>query len=294
MKEKTIDSYRRAISTYFPDLQIRSITFFGEGWANRLCLVNETIIFRFPLDAHSEGQLQSEIRLLPVLAPELPLPIPDYQYVAPTSDAYPYPFVGYPRIPGISIKNAPEALRQAVWWRRPVGKFLTALHRIPVYKVVAAGLNGYQTSQSWRDALAAKHELFERHVFPWLPASQCRSIARYLHASVRDEHMLSFSPVVLHQDFDFHNFLVDLETQQVTGVIDFGMCSIGDPVVDVSPEIRPYYGGEIDPGWDFRRDYYIRTSALEDLLYIFTCEHTLPNIEAVRSRKLSEITRIWS
>ena len=294
MTEQILDQYQQAISAHFPDLPIGSIFLLREGWANRLCLVNHTIVFRFPLDSYSEGQLLREIRLLPVLAPELPLPIPNYTYIAPASEAYPYSFVGYPFIPGISIPQPSEALRQAQWWRPQVGKFLTALHRIPVDRVVATDLEGYQTAQAWRDALATKHEPFARYVFPFLAAWQRKAIARYLNEAIHDERMVAFLPVVLHQDFDFHNFLIDLETQQVTGVVDFGACSIGDPAVDISPEILPYYGGVIDPGWDFRRDYYIRTSALEDLLYICTCEHELPNGESARDRKLLEIERIWS
>ena len=114
-----------------------------------------------------------------------------------------------------------------------------------------------------------------------------------LEKAIDDERMVSFSPVVLHQDFDFHNFLVDLEKQQITGVLDFGSISIGDPAVDISSEVRPYYGGKIDVGWDFRRNYYQRTGALEDLLYIRTCGHDIPNQKAVQDRKLRQIASLW-
>ena len=88
--------------------------------------------------------------------------------------------------------------------------------------------------------------------------------------------------------------LIDLDAQQVTGVVDFGCCSIDDPLLDVSPEIQPFYHGDIDAGWDFRRNYYKKTSALEDLLYICTCEHNLPNREEAQCRKIEKINMIWS
>jgi len=294
MTEIALEQFKQAILAQYPDLPIASISFLGEGWANRLCLVNKTLIFRFPLDATSEQQLLREIRLLPVLIPELPLPIPEYKYVTLNSEKYPFAFVGYERIPGVSIPQPSETLRQAIWWRLQAGAFLTALHRIPIRKVTAVGLEGYPTAQAWRDALAAKHAPYERHVCPLLTAARCKAMLSYLEKAVCDERMVAFSPVVLHQDFDFHNFLVDLEQQQITGVIDFGSVSIGDPAVDVSPEIQPYYGGRIDSGWNFRRDYYKRTGALEDLLYIRTCEHEIPNQEAIQERKLLEIAGIWS
>jgi aminoglycoside 2''-phosphotransferase len=293
MTEIALEQFKQAISAHFPDLPTESISFLAEGWANRLCLVNETLIFRFPLDANSEQQLLREIRLLPVLSPELPLPIPEYKYITLKSEKYPFAFVGYERIPGESIPRPSDALRQAIWWRRQAGTFLTALHRIPIDRVMAAGLEGYATAHAWQEALAAKQALYERYVCPLLTTAQCKAMLSHLKKAINDERMVAFSPVVLHQDFDFHNFLVDLETQHITGVLDFGSMSIGDPAVDISPAIRPYYGGRIDTGWDFRRDYYQRTGALEDLLYIRTCGHEIPNQEAVQGRKLQEIARIW-
>lgn len=213
----TLEAYQQAIATTFPDLEVRSVSLFGQGWANQTCLVNDALVFRFPVGADSEQQLLGEIRLLPVIAPELPLPIPDYQYVAQASDAYPYAFAGYPLIPGTSYPRPPEALRQAIWWRPAVGNFLTALHRIPVHKAIEVGLQGYQTAEVWRDALAQKHEPYEQHVFPLMTGSQRQAVRGFLRQAVADARMASFSPVIIHQDFDFHNILIDVEAQKVTG-----------------------------------------------------------------------------
>ncbi len=293
MEEINLEQFKKAILTQFPDLPIRSISFLGAGWANRVCLVNQTLIFRFPRNSSSEKRLLQEIRLLPILGPELPIPIPHYEYISFTSEAYPFAFVGYVLLPGEAIPHPIPALRQATWWRKQAGAFLTALHRIPISKVIEAGLAGYQTAQAWRDARAAKHAQYERHVFPLLPASQRKIIISLLEKTISDERMVAFSPVVLHQDFDFHNFLVDLEKQQITGVLDFGSISIGDPAVDITLEVQPYYRNRIDTGWDFRRDYYQRTGALEDLLYIRTCGHEVPNQEAIQEKKLWEVAKSW-
>jgi aminoglycoside 2''-phosphotransferase len=294
MSTISFETYHQAITAHFHEVPIHSITFFKEGWGNKLFLVNDAILFRFPIDDFGEQQLQVEIRLLPILAPELPLKIPDYQYIAPASEIYPYTFVGYPLIPGSSYPSAPETLRQASWCRVAIGEFLTALHHIPVNKVTSTGLQGYYTAQAWCDALSQKHEPYERHVFPLIPAEQRITIRNYLLETIRDERLRSFTPVIIHQDFDFHNILVDIEAQKVTGVVDFGASSVGDPAIDVSPEMIAYYHGTIDSGWEFRRDYYRRTSALEDLLYLVTCDHNLPDGEAVRNRKISEVDQIWS
>jgi aminoglycoside 2''-phosphotransferase len=285
--------FKNAIARHFPQLQVESLTFFAEGWANCLCLVNHTLVFRFPRDTHGGQQLLHEIRLLPVLAPYLPLAVPDYQYAAPASEYYPHPFAGYPLLPGISLAQTAEAVRQSTWWRPAVGDFLTALHAVPPSKLTAVGVEGYLTAEDWCAAITAKHGPFEEHVLPLLTAGQGNAIAHYLLQAVRDERMLAFTPVVIHQDFGYHNYLVDTQARQVTGVVDFGCCSIGDPVLDVLDPVRPYYRGVIDPGWDFRAEYYRRTSALEDLLYICTTPHPIPNGEAVRSSKLHELAALW-
>ena len=270
MSDLSLTRYIQAIKTHFPDLKVRSTAFLSEGWANRLFLVNDALVFRFPKDATSEQHLLREIRLLPLLAPSLPLAVPHYTYIAPPSDVYPYVFVGYPFIPGVPLQTTSEATRNADWWRPPVGAFLTALHGISTDTVVTAGLDGYPTAGAQRAARVAKHARYADVVFPLLTSAQQHAIAEYLQTVLDDERMLSFTPVILHQDFGFQNLLVDVAAQQVTGVIDWGSCTVGDPALDVPREVEPYYAGVIDPGWDFRREYYGRTGAFEDLLYLCT------------------------
>lgn len=270
MPDLLLARYTQAITAHFPDLPVRSIAFLSEGWGNRLCLVNDAVVFRFPKDADNEQHLLREMRLLPLLAPLLPLAIPHYTFIAPPSDVYPYTFVGYPFIPGVALQATSEATRNAIWWRPAVGAFLTALHAIPLDTVAAVGLAGYRTAEAWYEARIAKHQQYVQVVFPLLsPSHQC-AVAQYLQTVLDDERMLSFTPVIVHQDFGFHNVLVDVAVQQVTGVVDFGSCTIGDPALDVPAEVAPYYSGVIDAGWHFRREYYGRTAVLEDLLYLCT------------------------
>jgi aminoglycoside phosphotransferase (APT) family kinase protein len=253
--------------------------------------VNETLVFRFPKDSDSEQQLLREIRLLPILAPSLPLAIPQYTYIAPASTFFPHTFVGYPLITGISLHQAPEATRRASWWRTAVGAFLTALHRIPVDAIAEVGLTGYSTAIAWRDACQSAHERYRRWVFPLLAPTQQHAINDYLRTVLADARMLSFTPVILHQDFGFHNLLVDVDLQLVTGVIDFGSCTVGDPALDVPSEVESHYGGVIDRGWHYRQDYYRRTAAFEDSAYL--CTRTERDVSAMVARKVEAIAQIW-
>jgi hypothetical protein len=85
------------------------------------------------------------------------------------------------------------------------------------------------------------------HVFPLLSPALARQIEDYHVSAILDERMISFTPAIIHQDFGFHNILVDPEACRVTGVIDFGNYMPGDPVVDVFPEILRSIPGSSTP-----------------------------------------------
>jgi hypothetical protein len=50
--------------------------------------------------------LENEARIMPRLAPHLPLPVTAPTHVAPADADYPFLFAGYPLIPGITACRA--------------------------------------------------------------------------------------------------------------------------------------------------------------------------------------------
>jgi aminoglycoside 2''-phosphotransferase len=168
---------------------------------------------------------------------------------------------------------------------------LTALHRVPVDAVAEVELDGYSTATAWRDACQSAHNRYRQWAYPFLTPAQQHAVDHYLSTVLADSRMLSFTPVILHQDFGFHNLLVDLDRQLVTGVIDFGSCTVGDPALDVPSEVESHYGGVIDRGWRYRQDYYRRTAAFEDLAYL--CTRTERDVSAMVARKVEAIAQEW-
>ena len=45
--------------------------------------------------------------------------------------------------------------------------------------------------------------------------------------------MTRFTPVLIHGDFDTSNFLISQKNKELTGIIDFEECQIGDPAADL-------------------------------------------------------------
>src|SRR5215472_13952436 len=190
--------FRALIEAAFPGLAIRTVRFLAEGWDSTVWEVNGDLVFRFPKRAEVAMWLRTESRLLPVLAPTLPVPIPRFDYVASASDAFPFPFVGYRKLPGVSLTDAladhvrPERLAPQI------GVFLTALHRFPVASAIACGAEVH-TPETWRDRHAVLraeiHPIFSRMT----PAEQMQAETLFT-TYLDDPAHLRFTPVLLHQD----------------------------------------------------------------------------------------------
>lgn len=84
------------IAQQFPALGATEIGALGVGWDNAAYLLTGPggqTVFRFPRRQLAVDLLLREARILPLLAPHLPLPIPAPRFLGtPTAD-FPYPFV---------------------------------------------------------------------------------------------------------------------------------------------------------------------------------------------------------
>ena len=67
---------RSLIMSQFPDLAPVRVAVLGDGWDNTAYRVNDDWVFRFPRREMGSNALEAEIRVMPGLAPRLPLPVP--------------------------------------------------------------------------------------------------------------------------------------------------------------------------------------------------------------------------
>ena len=89
------------IQAQFSELSPTSVVFLGEGCDSSAFDVNQQWVFRFPKRADVAQQLAIESSVLPVLAAQSPLPLPVFSFHGQPSDAFPYRFVGYRKLPGV-------------------------------------------------------------------------------------------------------------------------------------------------------------------------------------------------
>ena len=284
----TEKNYHAAITENFPQLPIETWEPLYEGWANRTFLVNQQIVFRFPKHQVAAQDLVREMRLLTELAPTVPLSIPQYLYHGHPTQHYPFVFGGYALIDGTPLNQCSPQVQSASWWQPPLGTFLTALHRFPIDRVQDLfETDVCTTSQAWQEGITKMWGKIRTYIFPLLTRRQQEELTTYFEQVMANPSIFSFTPVVIHQDFYLHNILVDVDTETVTGIIDWGSCTVGDPAEDVG-DLDAYYDGVIDDGWHSRCTFYRRTAPFPDLLYVL--EH---NQQEKVASIMGKIDALW-
>lgn len=287
-----LDTYHSAIIASFPELLVDTIEYMVEGKDNLICLVNGELIFRFPKRDSANQKLLMEIKLLPELAPTLPVPIPHFSYRSITPiPPFPYAFVGYEKLKGRQLSEYMPGIWQETWWPPTIGAFLTALHRFPAKRALLLGVPG-GGANNWRKRYRKMYAVVQERVYPELSGSQQGAIARYFGDFLDNDSNFDFEPVLLHGDLYSHHILLDVDSKQVSGVIDFSECMIGDPVFDIRNAWEPYYKGKRDPAWEHRREFYYKLQPLVEAA--FSEEWGLVDVNrSVREQAMEQLAQTW-
>jgi aminoglycoside phosphotransferase (APT) family kinase protein len=213
------------IGAAFEDLAGASVRRLGAGWDNVVYLVDERWVFRFPRRDEAVPCLRREVEVVPVLAPQLPVPIS-----APTRVAErPVFFAGYRALDGTpaGADRPPEAARAAL--AEPLGAFLRALHHAEAPGRPGPPVDALGKADFSRAARSLRLRL--------------RRMARQGHAldaaaiRARAAAWSSAPPPVrrcwVHGDLYPRHLLLDARGR-LAGVIDWGDVHFGDPALDLS------------------------------------------------------------
>jgi aminoglycoside phosphotransferase (APT) family kinase protein len=222
----------RLIAEQFPELAPVRLEPLGVGWDNRSFLVDGRIVFRFPRRRIAVALLEREARILPLLAPHLPLPIPAPRWLGRPTAGYPSPFAGYPFLPGRTACHwsCTEADRLAL--APALARFLAALHGIPIDAATRAWAPGDEIARAdlGRRAPQVRQRLMDN------PAGLDERALRAPLALVDDLAETAGwagEPRWCHGDFYGRHLLLD-RADRLAGVIDWGDVHLGDPALDLS------------------------------------------------------------
>ena len=227
---------RRLVASAFPALATLPIRMFGEGWDNVAYLLGESWIFRFPRRAVSAALIETELRVLPEIAPRLPLPVPVPHFAGVSGEGFPWPFAGYELLPSDSLSRSRLDERAAKRAARRVGEFLRALHAIDPDCVTGLDVDRIGRLEHARcmpKAMERLRELADAGAIDGIEAFADILEETAPPASAREPL------VIVHGDLYGRHVLVDGESH-VCGVIDWGDVHRGDPAVDLAVALEAF------------------------------------------------------
>jgi aminoglycoside phosphotransferase (APT) family kinase protein len=216
----------RLVAAQFPhwaDLPVRPVD--ADGWDNATFRLGEHMSVRLPSSQAYAEQVDKEHRWLPILASQLPLPIPEPLAKGKPGCGFPRPWSVYRWIDGQAA--AVGRVTDLPAFAADLADFLAALYKadpsggpLPgTHNFFRGGPPAYYDAET-RAALAALHGQIDTDL-----AAEVWEAAL---AATWDG-----PPVWFHGDAQPGNLLIDA-SGRLSAVIDFGTSGIGDPACDTT------------------------------------------------------------
>ena len=234
---------QRLVAEQFPELAALPIRLLGSGWDNTVFGLGADWVFRFPRKEVIVSFLETEIEVLPALAPLLPVAVPVPQHIGIPSDAFPWPFFGARILPGVELCDAPATSRERL--AGELGRLLRQLHSRDVLQAIGGLLEENWTHRAdMTKRVPLTVEKLGALAGLWRAPGHVRTLL---------DDALSLPPprptAVCHGDLHFRHVLVD--DGHVSGLIDWIDLCRGDPALDLQlvwsilpPEARDAFFAE--------------------------------------------------
>jgi aminoglycoside phosphotransferase (APT) family kinase protein len=212
---------RRLVAAQFPqwaDLAVAPVE--SAGWDNTIFRLGSELAVRLPRRRVSAEHVSTEHQWLPVLAPQLPLPVPVPLGRGVPGGGYPWHWTVCPWLAGeVAALTSDTDLDRAAM---SLAAFITSLQAIdPV---------GGSVHEFRGLALAARDDN-TRACAAVLQHSLDVGPALRVWAAALAVPPWAGQPVWMHGDLHPANLLV--EDQELSGVLDFGLLGVGDPACDL-------------------------------------------------------------
>ena len=195
-----------------------------DGWDNRTYRLGDALTVRLPTHDRYVAGVAKEDRWLPVLAPQLPLAVPEPVATGRPGVGYPHPWSVRRWIPGHPAGSRPVADLTA--FAETLAGFLRALRAADPTGAPAAGAHSFfrgSPPEHYDSEVVASLATLG----PGVDHVAARAVWRDALAST-----WTGSPVWFHGDVAPGNLLVD-DHGRLTAVIDFGTSGVGDPACEL-------------------------------------------------------------
>ncbi|MFJ6809824.1 aminoglycoside phosphotransferase family protein [Streptomyces anulatus] len=219
--EITADLVRGLLQEQHPDLAGLAVREVAGGWDNQQWRLGEGLAVRMPRSERAPELQRKERRWLPVLAPRLPLPVPNPVRVGEPSVGFPKPWTIMTWVPGEPLDRT--SISRGGHAADTLAEFLRALHgEAPADAPAGSDRGGHP---------GAHAEGFDRLFHDLVPdgiADEVRAVWDDAVAAPEWEG----PPLWVHGDLHPANVVVSDGT--LSGVIDFGDLFAGDPAWDLA------------------------------------------------------------
>lgn len=217
----TVALVEELLGEQFPDLSSQPVSWLAEGWDNVLFALGDDLVVRLPRRAMASRHALHEHRFLPSLAARLPLAIPAPLRLGRPGRGYPWHWTVVPRLTGAPLCATGGQLTSVDDAER-LGAFLAVLH-------VPAPADAPENP--WRGVPLASRDASITERIAALPADLAgRAATAWGEALLAPVHE---GPALwLHGDLHAGNVLV--ESGHLSGILDFGDLTSGDPATDLA------------------------------------------------------------
>lgn len=209
------------IADQCPGLADRTVTEISFGWDNFTFRVGGRLVARLPRRQVAVPLVENEARWLPSIGKGLPLAIPTPVFLGGPGRGYPWPWALVRRVPGHPVTGSPELDLESA--ADTLAGFLRALHRPAPVDAPANPFRGVP--------LRERDDVVRKRIDMLRSALDAKAVLELWESALRAPELES-SPVWIHGDLHPANLMA--RHRRLTGVIDFGDITGGDPATDLA------------------------------------------------------------
>jgi aminoglycoside phosphotransferase (APT) family kinase protein len=215
---------RSLLSEQHPDLAGLAIVEVAHGWDNVMYRIGDDLAVRLPRRAKAARLAGHEQRVLPVLAPMLPLDVPVPLRIGGPTEAYPWAWTVLRWLPGERL--ADSVVEDALLEARRLGEFMAALHVPAPDDAPPNPYRGHFIGNNTPIVAKRLEALVDDS------AVDAVAVLDRWHELVDDVEPFALPAAWIHGDLHAMNVLV--HDGAFSAVIDFGDVCAGDPATDLS------------------------------------------------------------
>ncbi len=268
------------ISKFLSNIKDSDVKFIYHGTYN-VFTVKDEYIFRIP-DRTLRNQkgiqlIKREVEVLQFLNSNMSMSIPEPKF---TNYDEKTPMMAYKKLPGISLSRCINELEETCLETiaRDVGTFLTQLHSKNLLEksVGLFKLNDLDFLSYYRNVWEKEYREVKQLAWTSLSNQQRNWLDSLYNSFFSKIQGYTFDPTIIHGDFDTSNILVNPETCELSGIIDFEEASIFDPAADFLffregklflDVIMDFYEGEIDETFHERMQFLFSRACVPYMIY---------------------------